>query len=94
VALSIVETLFFSSSFFVFYAINMPEERYIKQSRPTLKLKKNLISHLTTEQKDEIRPLNVKDALTYLDKVKSKFATQPDIYNRFLDIMKDFKSQL
>ncbi|KAG0944553.1 hypothetical protein G6F57_002257 [Rhizopus arrhizus] len=51
-------------------------------------------SHLTTEQKDEIRPLNVKDALTYLDKVKSKFATQPDIYNRFLDIMKDFKSQL
>lgn len=73
----------------------MPEERYIKQSKPTLKLKnKNLISHLTTEQKDEIRPLNVKDALTYLDKVKSKFATQPDIYNRFLDIMKDFKSQL
>lgn len=75
----------------------MPEERYIKQSKPILKLKKkkkNLISHLTTEQKDEIRPLNVKDALTYLDKVKSKFATQPDIYNRFLDIMKDFKSQL
>ncbi|KAI8370605.1 uncharacterized protein BYT42DRAFT_538182 [Radiomyces spectabilis] len=39
------------------------------------------------------RPLNVKDALTYLDQVKVKFADQPDVYNRFLDIMKDFKSQ-
>ncbi|KAG1465816.1 hypothetical protein G6F46_000726 [Rhizopus delemar] len=48
----------------------------------------------TTTQRDEFRPLNVKDALTYLDQVKTKFANQPDIYNHFLDIMKDFKSQL
>ncbi|KAI8374728.1 uncharacterized protein BYT42DRAFT_499846 [Radiomyces spectabilis] len=40
------------------------------------------------------RPLNVKDALSYLDQVKLKFAGQPNVYNRFLDIMKDFKSQL
>lgn len=39
------------------------------------------------------RPLNVKDALSYLDQVKIQFHDQPDIYNRFLDIMKDFKSQ-
>ncbi|KAJ9075828.1 hypothetical protein DSO57_1032009 [Entomophthora muscae] len=39
------------------------------------------------------RPLNVRDALTYLDKVKLEFDGQPEIYNRFLDIMKDFKSQ-
>ncbi|KAI8379519.1 uncharacterized protein BYT42DRAFT_329822 [Radiomyces spectabilis] len=39
------------------------------------------------------RPLNVRDALTYLDQVKVQFADQPDVYNRFLDIMKDFKSQ-
>lgn len=39
------------------------------------------------------RPLNVKDALTYLDQVKVKFADQPEVYNRFLDIMKEFKSQ-
>lgn len=39
------------------------------------------------------RPLNVRDALTYLDQVKVQFSSQPDVYNRFLDIMKDFKSQ-
>lgn len=39
------------------------------------------------------RPLNVKDALSYLDQVKIQFYDQPDVYNRFLDIMKDFKSQ-
>ena len=35
----------------------------------------------------------VQDALTYLDQVKVQFHDQPDVYNRFLDIMKDFKSQ-
>lgn len=33
------------------------------------------------------------DALTYLDQVKVRFQDQPDVYNKFLDIMKDFKSQ-
>ncbi|CRK30742.1 hypothetical protein BN1723_014424 [Verticillium longisporum] len=33
------------------------------------------------------------DALTYLDQVKVQFHDQADVYNRFLDIMKDFKSQ-
>jgi paired amphipathic helix protein Sin3a len=40
------------------------------------------------------RPLNVTDALSYLDAVKVQFQSQPDVYNHFLDIMKDFKSQL
>ncbi|KAF9430605.1 Transcriptional regulatory protein sin3 [Podila epigama] len=39
------------------------------------------------------RPLNVRDALSYLDQVKVQFQDHPDVYNRFLDIMKDFKSQ-
>lgn len=33
------------------------------------------------------------DALSYLDQVKVRFVDQSDVYNRFLDIMKDFKSQ-
>jgi paired amphipathic helix protein Sin3a len=33
------------------------------------------------------------DALSYLDQVKVRFNDQPDVYNKFLDIMKDFKSQ-
>jgi paired amphipathic helix protein Sin3a len=40
------------------------------------------------------RPLNVTDALSYLDAVKHQFQDRPDVYNRFLDIMKDFKSQV
>nr|CAG8500348.1 9542_t:CDS:10 [Entrophospora candida] len=39
------------------------------------------------------QPLNVKDALSYLDQVKVQFAEKTDVYNQFLDIMKDFKSQ-
>ncbi|KAJ2917816.1 hypothetical protein MD484_g2589, partial [Candolleomyces efflorescens] len=39
------------------------------------------------------RPLNVTDALGYLDAVKNQFQQKPDVYNQFLDIMKDFKSQ-
>jgi hypothetical protein len=33
-----------------------------------------------------------KDALGYLRKVQQKFVDQPLIYNKFLEIMKDFKS--
>lgn len=42
----------------------------------------------------ETRPLNVTDALSYLDAVKVQFQDKPDVYNHFLDIMKDFKSQV
>ena len=34
------------------------------------------------------------DALTYLDQVKVRFADQPEVYNKFLDIMKEFKGQV
>ncbi|KAJ7178645.1 hypothetical protein C8R43DRAFT_974110 [Mycena crocata] len=40
------------------------------------------------------RPLNVTDALSYLDAVKNQFQDQPNVYNHFLDIMKEFKSQM
>lgn len=45
------------------------------------------------ENDTSYRPLNVKDALSYLEQVKLQFNDRPHIYNRFLDIMKDFKSQ-
>lgn len=45
------------------------------------------------DQDTQYRPLNVKDALSYLEQVKFQFNSRPDIYNQFLDIMKDFKSQ-
>lgn len=46
-----------------------------------------------TEPQQQQPELRVQDALGYLDQVKSKFNDQPFVYNQFLDIMKEFKSQ-
>ncbi|WVO13131.1 hypothetical protein L204_100743 [Cryptococcus depauperatus] len=43
---------------------------------------------------NNLRPLNVRDALSYLDQVKIQFNDQPDVYNKFLDVMKEFKGQV
>lgn len=42
---------------------------------------------------EKFQRLKVEDALSYLDQVKFKFGNQPQVYNDFLDIMKEFKSQ-
>jgi paired amphipathic helix protein Sin3a len=49
--------------------------------------------HAQTDPPAE-RPLNVTDALSYLDAVKNRFQDQPDVYSYFLEIMKDFKGQV
>ncbi|KAJ7157187.1 paired amphipathic helix [Mycena filopes] len=41
----------------------------------------------------EATVLNITDALSYLDAVKSQYHDQPEVYERFLDIMKQFKNQ-
>uniref|UniRef100_A0A146LA21 Paired amphipathic helix protein Sin3a n=3 Tax=Lygus hesperus TaxID=30085 RepID=A0A146LA21_LYGHE len=41
----------------------------------------------------QFQRLKVEDALSYLDQVKYKFNSQPQVYNDFLEIMKEFKSQ-
>lgn len=38
------------------------------------------------------RALDVGDALSYLDAVKMQFSSDPEVYNAFLDIMKEFKT--
>ncbi|KAH9047516.1 paired amphipathic helix, partial [Lactarius deliciosus] len=40
------------------------------------------------------RQLNVTDPLSYLDVVKIQFHDSPDVYDVFLDIMKELKSQV
>lgn len=47
----------------------------------------------TPPSSGQFQRLKVEDALVYLDNVKSKFGDQPQVYNDFLDIMKEFKSQ-
>jgi len=44
-------------------------------------------------QHQAFQRLKVEDALAYLDKVKLQFGNVPAVYNDFLDIMKEFKSQ-
>ncbi|GAA5907361.1 hypothetical protein JCM6882_002816 [Rhodosporidiobolus microsporus] len=45
------------------------------------------------QQQAAFRPLNVRDALQYLDRVKQQFANEYEVYDQFLTIMKDFKTQ-
>ncbi|KPM05974.1 paired amphipathic helix protein Sin3a-like protein [Sarcoptes scabiei] len=45
------------------------------------------------QQQPQFQRLKVEDALSYLDQVKFKFNDKPQVYNDFLDIMKEFKSQ-
>ncbi|XP_028671981.2 paired amphipathic helix protein Sin3b [Erpetoichthys calabaricus] len=45
------------------------------------------------QQQQHFQKLKVEDALSYLDQVKIRFGNDPGIYNKFLDIMKEFKSQ-
>lgn len=45
------------------------------------------------QQQQQFQRLKVEDALSYLDQVKLQFGNQPSVYNDFLDIMKEFKSQ-
>lgn len=47
----------------------------------------------TASGQEKFQRLKVEDALSYLDQVKYKFGNQPQVYNDFLDIMKEFKSQ-
>jgi len=47
----------------------------------------------TVQQQQQFQRLKVEDALSYLDQVKLQFSGQPQVYNDFLDIMKEFKSQ-
>lgn len=47
----------------------------------------------TAAGQEKFQRLKVEDALSYLDQVKYKFGNQPQVYNDFLDIMKEFKSQ-
>uniref|UniRef100_A0A8P4GBN4 Paired amphipathic helix protein Sin3a n=1 Tax=Dicentrarchus labrax TaxID=13489 RepID=A0A8P4GBN4_DICLA len=47
----------------------------------------------STQGQQQFQRLKVEDALSYLDQVKLQFGNQPQVYNDFLDIMKEFKSQ-
>lgn len=53
----------------------------------------NIAGGQSAAGQEKFQRLKVEDALSYLDQVKYKFGNQPQVYNDFLDIMKEFKSQ-
>ena len=57
-----------------------------KPCLPAVRLLNMVLAHYDNEP-------DMQDALSYLDQVKVQFAGEPQVYNQFLDIMKDFKSQ-
>jgi paired amphipathic helix protein Sin3a len=44
------------------------------------------------QQQQQQQKMELHDAFAYLDRVKAEFADQPDVYNRFLQIMREFKA--
>lgn len=69
-------------------------------SQPTSNVPQNMTTVTQSQSvpsgptgKEQFQRLKVEDALSYLDQVKYKFGNQPQVYNDFLDIMKEFKSQ-
>jgi paired amphipathic helix protein Sin3a len=76
---------------------SQPQQNPIHTTRTHAQQKRGLPSFLPTilmsSTAEGSRPLNVTDALSYLDLVKNKFRERPEVYNQFLDIMKEFKSQ-
>ncbi|KAK4337070.1 hypothetical protein RND71_043700 [Anisodus tanguticus] len=63
-------------------------------TQPQLNQQTTSNQHSTPQsQQPQYQRLKVEDALSYLDQVKFQFNSQPQVYNDFLDIMKEFKSQ-
>lgn len=69
------------------------EEGMTLPSLSSINQQANNVDAAASTEDSNYKPLNVKDALSYLEQVKFQFSSRPDIYNLFLDIMKDFKSQ-
>ncbi|KAL5233533.1 hypothetical protein ACI65C_000943 [Semiaphis heraclei] len=65
----------------------------IQQIRQKVVPPATIIQQQQQQQQTQFQRLKVEDALSYLDQVKYKFSNQPQVYNDFLDIMKEFKSQ-
>ena len=45
------------------------------------------------QQSGKSQPFSVTDAISYVNSVKLQFAEQPEVYDKFLDGLKDFRNQ-
>ncbi len=61
---------------------------------PSIPMSANGPSSLTNQNRPSAgtqQHPQLNDALAYLDRVRAEFHDQPDVYNKFLQIMRDFK---
>lgn len=65
----------------------------MKTTIKCIPLQQSHVAQVQGQQQQQFQRLKVEDALSYLDQVKLQFGNQPQVYNDFLDIMKEFKSQ-
>lgn len=49
-------------------------------------------SNVTSTGSTSTQSMQLNDAFAYLDRVRAEFADQPEIYNKFLQVMREFKS--
>jgi histone deacetylase complex regulatory component SIN3 len=47
---------------------------------------------ISTGSTSTTQSMQLNDAFAYLDRVRAEFADQPEIYNKFLQVMREFKS--
>ena len=73
----------------------------VTDGAPVKSLEKNGIAPMepstissTTQPTKQQKELKVEDALVYLEDVRHEFADKPHVYNEFLEIMKNFKTQV
>ncbi|XP_067652996.1 paired amphipathic helix protein Sin3a-like isoform X1 [Haliotis asinina] len=72
-----------------------PQAALASAPQPSAQVVSDIFTHSAAVQgqQQQFQRLKVEDALSYLDQVKLQFGNQPQVYNDFLDIMKEFKSQ-
>ena len=74
-------------------ALSEPDEKAVQRFIDARQRSGRTVAR-TLKHRQRDRPLNVTDALSYLDSVKVQFHDRPDVYETFLDIMRDFKNQV
>ena len=62
-------------------------------TQPPLATQSNTsLASSTASTNTSTAPPQLNDAFAYLDKVRTEFADQPEIYNKFLQTMREFKA--
>ncbi|KAF8899119.1 paired amphipathic helix [Infundibulicybe gibba] len=81
----------------VFVTFNLPHDSHIPHWQKIPSANEPGVSPPISEsppQDSPGSPLKIGDALAFLDLVKEKFKDKPEVYSRFLSIMREFKDQI